>query len=128
MLALLGTVIATSPFGVVFGLLAWAGHRERRRRDLTARQIALTDGIHERLGAVAAPVVRRGRHCWQVRIDAPFERPAVIRALLAVVHEAFVERDGDRRSVEIILTRQPDIRRAPGVAGRDVERRSLSWT
>ena len=59
-------------------LLAWTSRRERLRGEVVARQIALTDAVHERLGAVIAPVVRRRRRGgWQVRIAVRFERPAV---------------------------------------------------
>ena len=125
MLTLLGIVIASAPFVVVFGMLAWADYRERRRRDVAERQIVLTDSIHERLGARAAPVVRRRGRRWQVRMAVPFERPMLVRALLAIVRETFV---GDSRSLEIVLTRQPEMRVTKASAGRGVERESLSWT
>jgi hypothetical protein len=107
MRSLFGVVVAAVPFAVVFALLAWASWRERRRLDVQARQIALTDSLHERLGAVAAPVVRRRRGAWQVCIAVSFERHAVIDALLPIVREAFAPRDRDRRSLEIVLTRRP---------------------
>jgi hypothetical protein len=125
MRTLLGIVIASAPFAVVFGLLAWADYRDRRRRDVAERQIALTDSIHERLGAQAAPVVRRRGRRWQVRVAVPFERPTLVRALLAIVRETFV---GDPRSLEIVLTRQSEMRLTKASAGRGVEWESLSWT
>jgi hypothetical protein len=111
---LLGIVIAAAPLAAVLGLvaavlglLAWTSRRERLRGEGVARQIALTDAVHERLGAVVAPVVRsRRRGGWQVRIAVPFERPAVTEALLAIALEAFAPLSHDPRSVEIILTRQ----------------------
>ena len=82
---LLGIVITAAPLAAVLGLLAWTSRRERLRGEVVARQIALTDAVHERLGAVVAPVVRRRRRGgWQVRIAVPFERPAVTEALLAI--------------------------------------------
>jgi hypothetical protein len=128
MLTLLGAVTATAPFAVVFALLAWAHHRECGRREVAARQIALTDTIHERLGAVAAPVVRRTHRRWQVRIAVPFERRAMIEALLAIVREAFVRHERDRRSLEIVLTRGLDTPVTPSAARHGVERETLSWT
>jgi hypothetical protein len=111
---LLGIVIAAAPLaavlgllGAVLGLLAWTSRRARRRGEVVARQIALTDAVHERLGAVVAPVVRRRRRGgWQVRIAVPFERPAVTEALQAIVLEAFAPLSHDPRSVEMVLTRQ----------------------
>jgi hypothetical protein len=104
---LLGIVITAAPLAAVLGWLAWASRRERLRGEVVACQIALTDAVHERLGAVVAPVVRRRRRGgWQVRIAVPFERPAVTEALLAIALEAFAPLSHDPRSVEIVLTRQ----------------------
>ena len=104
---LLGIVIVAAPLAAVLGLLAWTSRRERLRGEVVARQIALTDAVHERLGAVVAPVVRRRRRGgWQVRIAVPFERPAVTEALLAIALEAFAPLSHDPPSVEIVLTRQ----------------------
>ena len=122
----LGLALASAPFGAVLALLAWAELTERRRRSVWERQIALTDTIHERLGAVAAPVVRRRRHGWQVRLAVPFERPGLIEALLVIVRETFAALD--RRSLEIVLTRQPAARAAKAAGERGVRRESLSWT
>jgi len=65
MLTVLAVIIALVPFAALIAALAWTNRRERLRRDVHARQVALTDSIHERLGAVAAPVVRRRRRGWQ---------------------------------------------------------------
>jgi hypothetical protein len=127
MLMLGAAIIASAPYAVVLALLAWAKRREQRRRDVQARQIALTESVHERLGAVAAPVVRRDRRRWHVCMAVPFERPAVIEALLAIVRETLAPRDGDRRSLEIVLTRQPRRSATPPAGGRDVRKESLSW-
>ena len=101
-------VVAAVPFLAVLALFAWTDRRKRRRRDVEARQIALVEHIHEQLGAVAAPVLRRRRDGWQVRIAVPFGRPALTEALLDVVVHSVASSDGDRRSLEIIVTRQPD--------------------
>ena len=121
-----GIVLAAAPFGVVFGLLAWAAHRERRRREVEQRQIALTEAIHERLGAVAAPVVRRRRGRWHVHLAVPFEHPLVVDALLAIVRETFAPRN--RKSLEIVLTRRPDARACRRAANDAVRRGVPSWT
>ena len=126
MLTAISLLVATMPFAVVFGLLAWANDRERRRREARARQIALTDNIHQQLGAVAAPLVRRRRRGWQVRIAVPFERPAVGEALLVIVRQTFSRRD--RRSLEIVLTRQPDPPATKLAGRRRVGWESPSWT
>ena len=127
MLTVLAVFVALMPFVALIGALAWTNRRERRRLEVRARQVALTDSIHERLGAVAAPMVRRRNRGWQVRLAAPFERPALIEALLAIVMEAFAASDGERGSLEIVLTRQLDTL-APKPAGASGARReSPSW-
>ena len=116
---LAGAVIVTMPFAVIVGLLAWAERRDRNRRRVEARQIALTDAIHERFGAVAAPLVRRAHHGWQVRLAVPFDRPIVTQALVAVVWEALASCSHDSGRTEIVLTRRlrvdAESRRKPAV-------------
>jgi len=124
---LVGIVIAIAPFAAVLGLLAWAARRDRRRAELRARQIALTETIHERLGAVAAPVVRRRRRGWQVRLAVPCERPAVTEALLTVVREAFAPCRSER-PLEIVVTRRPESRSTTPVGASGVRREPVSWT
>jgi hypothetical protein len=108
MLTLAGILIAIAPFGIVLGLLAWTSRRERRRREVQTRQVALIDRIHKRLGAVASPVVRRHRRGWQVSMAVPFERPAMSEALLRIVLDAFPPRDRGQRPLEIVLSQRPD--------------------
>lgn len=127
MVTLVGIVIAIAPFAAVLGLLAWAARRDRRRAELRARQIALTETIHERLGAVAAPVVRRRRRGWQVCLAVPCERPAVTEALLTVVREAFAPCRSER-PLEIVVTRQPESRSRTPVGESGVRREPVSWT
>ena len=95
----------------------------RRRQAEVLRQIALTDALHARLGALVAPVVRRRHRAWQVAVAVPFERPAVVATVLATVHEMFGQ---DR--YEVVLSRQaPAARCACTAAGRG-RKESLSWT
>jgi hypothetical protein len=126
MLVLVGALIAVAPFAVVIGLFAWTAWRERRHREVQDVQIALTDAIHERLGAAAAPVVRRRRRVWRVSMAVPFQRPIVIEALLAIVLEGFAPDEHDPRSLEITLTKQPHTQATKLASG--VGRESLSWT
>src|SRR5881296_2720067 len=71
---------------VLLGFTAWV---ERRRAAVIARQIELTDAIHREVGAVVAPwVTRRPGRTWRVRIAVPFERPAVVEAVVAVVRSS----------------------------------------
>jgi hypothetical protein len=120
------TLIGSAPIAIVLALLAWADRCERRRREVHERQIALTDCIHERLGAVAAPVVRRRRGVWYVALAVPFDRPSLIEALVAIVLETFAAQE--RRSLHIVLTHRPERPAARAAGGRGVKQESLSWT
>jgi hypothetical protein len=121
---LVGILVLATPVAIVVALFAGLDRREQHRRLEIARQIALTDAIHARLGAVAAPVVRLGRAGWRVTVAVPFERPAVADAVLATVHEAF-----GRGNYEVVLSRQ-----TLAVSGAKASRavthgeESLSWT
>ena len=121
---LLAVVVVTLfPLAVVLAPLLLAGWVERRRAAVIARQVELTEAIHRDLGAVVAPFVtrRRGRR-WRVRIAVPFERPAVVEAVLAVVHRTFRER------FDLVLTPQEEAAPRGTRASREAhEGRSVSW-
>src|SRR2546428_5793306 len=91
---LLAVVVVTLfPLAVVLAPLLLAGWVERRRAAVIARQVELTEAIHRNLGAVVAPfVTRRPGRRWRVRIAVPFERPAVVEAVLAGGPPTFPER------------------------------------
>lgn len=111
------------PVAALLAPLLLAGWVERRRAAVTARQIELTDAIHRDLGAVVAPwVTRRPGGRWRVRIAVPFERPAVVEAVLAVVRRTFTEH------FELVLTPQEHAARHGTRAPRQArEGRSVSW-
>lgn len=54
-------VVLAVPIAAVLALLRLATVLERRREQVIARQVALTDAIHGVLGPVVAPCVRRDR-------------------------------------------------------------------
>ena len=98
--------IATIPFAAVIALLRLVERRQDRRDLQRDRQIMLTDAIHWELGAVAAPVVRRRPGGgWRVSMAVPFDRPAVVTALLRVTARHFAA-DKAAESLEILL--RPD--------------------
>jgi hypothetical protein len=101
-------LIAIVPFGAVIVLLEIAACAQRFRDRAVARQIALTDLIHERLGPVAAPVVRkRPWGPWEVDIPVPFACPETVTGVIAAAHEAFPSSDTrDRAKIRIVLTQQ----------------------
>src|SRR5256886_2582204 len=96
---------------------------ERRRAAVIARQIELTDAIHREVGALVAPwVMRRPGGAWRVRIAVPFERPAVVEAIVAVVRRTFTGR------FDLVLTPQENVvRRGPRPLPEGREGRAVSW-
>jgi len=124
MATLVAVLILAAPFTVVAALVTLIQRRHQRRQAEVLRQIALTDALHARLGAVVAPVVRWRHRAWQVAVAVPFERPAIVAAVLATVQEMF-----GRLRYEVVLNRQappPPLPHAPRSAA--VGRESLSWT
>ena len=122
---LVGILVLAAPVAIVVALFARLDRRERRHGLEIQRQIALTDAIHARLGAIAAPVVRRGREGWRIAVAVPFERPAVVDGVLAAVHQEF----GGAHDYTVMLSRQtlaaPAAKAARAVAHGG---ESLSWT
>jgi len=121
---LVGILVLAAPIALLLTLTSRLD-RSRLRRDLEiGRQIALTDAIHARLGAVVAPLVRRRRGDWSIAVAVPFERPAVVDAVLASVDQEF-----GRTHYTIVLSRQqppaPAARASRAVAHGG---ESLSWT
>ena len=100
------------------------GAEADQRQAEVLRQIALTDALHARFGALVAPVVRRRHRAWQVAVAVPFERPAIVAAVLATVREMF-----GRVSYEVVLSRQAPVAPLPHAPrSAAVGRESLSWT
>jgi uncharacterized membrane protein len=124
MATLLGVLMFSVPIVVVLAMLWVTEQRQARRRDEVLRQIALTDALHARLGAVVAPVVRWRDRAWRVAVAVPFERPEVVAAVLATVHDAF-----ERARYEVVLTRQAPAAALPRASRRArLGEESLSWT
>jgi len=117
-----GLMLALSPILLTAVLLVAVERRQRRRQVQVQRQIALTDALHARLGAIVAPVVGQTGRRWTIDVAVPMERLAVVSAVLATVHEVF-----GRVAYEVRLQRQTPVpqmpsRRAPARV------RELSWT
>ena len=68
-------LVLTVPIVALLGLLRLATVLERRREQVIARQVALTDAIHGVMGPVVAPVVRRGRGGWVGVLAVPAGHP-----------------------------------------------------
>ena len=124
MATLVAVLILAAPFTVVAALVTLIQRRHQRRQAEVLRQIALTDALHARLGAVVAPVVRWRHRAWQVAVAVPFERPAIVAAVLATVQDMF-----GRVCYEVVLNRQAPPPPLPHAArSAAVGRESLSWT
>ena len=124
MAMLVGVLILAAPLIALAALVMLIERRRQRRQAEVLRQIALTDALHARLGALVAPVVRWRHRAWRVAVAVPFERPAIVAAVLATVQEVF-----GRVRFEVVLSRQAPaapLPRAPRSAA--VGRESLSWT
>jgi hypothetical protein len=97
---LIGLLLAASPMILTVALLLGSERRQQRVQAEIGRQIALTDALHARLGALVAPVVRRRGGIWQVSVAVPDEAPALVSAVLATVDEMF-----GRAAYELRLSR-----------------------
>src|SRR5437867_1451206 len=120
---LVAITVTLFPLGAVLALLGFAAWIERRRAAAITRQIELTDAIHREVGAVVAPwVTRRPGRAWRVRIAVPFEHPAVVEAVVAVVRRTFAER------FDLVLTPQENaVRPGPRPVRKVPGGRSVSW-
>jgi len=109
MLELLAAItIALLPFVVVAGLLVVAERVQRRRERVTARQVSLTEAIHQELGAVVAPTVqKRAWGPWRVVIPVRFEDPGFASHVLAIAHRALA---GSTAPFQIVLVPQAAMR------------------
>ena len=80
MIALAGVVVVIGmPVAALILVLKVVDVLQRRRADVIARQIAVTDAIHAELGAVVAPVVRRSGRGWRVTLPIDARHPGIAR-------------------------------------------------
>jgi hypothetical protein len=83
---------------------------EQRRDAAVARQIVLTDAIHRELGAVAAPVVRRGwLSGWTVSLPLPLDHEATVGAIARITTNLFRRLDAQDppRLRMVLVPREP---------------------
>jgi len=96
--------IALVPFVIVAGLLVAAERLQRRRERVTARQVSITDAIHQELGAVVAPTVEKSAWGpWRVVIPVRFEDPGFASRILTITHRALA---GSPARFQIVLVPQ----------------------
>ena len=119
----IGLMFAASPVLATVALLVAAERRQRRVQSEVAHQIALTDALHQSLGALVAPFVRRRRGVWQVSVAVPAGDGRTVGTVFRTVHDIF-----ERQAYEVRLSRQTPP--APAAAGprRAHAVRELSWT
>jgi hypothetical protein len=126
--------IALFAIALMAAALIAVERRARGRLAECARQIAVTDAVHAKLGAIVAPVVRRrlgGR--WQLVIPVPFDDLDSVGRVVRAAYEGF---DAPERAIpgrfEIVLSPQekfvPRRERAAVGAARRSRGESVSWT
>ncbi len=93
--------------GVPIVLTNWL---RNRRQETTRRQVALTEAIDGRFGAIVAPVVTKP--LWgprEIRIAVPFQEPATVGGILDVVDELLSTSDRmESGRYEVVLTPAQD--------------------
>src|SRR5688572_29134249 len=106
MLILAALGVALAPLLVVTALLLLSARLQHARQRRAALQVAITDALDRELGAVVAPVVRgRSWRAWELRMAVPFERPAIVGAVLAIAHRALAH-DRATDGMRIVLVPQ----------------------
>jgi hypothetical protein len=90
-------------------MLLFDWFRNRRYR-VVERQIALTDALDGRLGAIVAPVVTKPLFGpWEIQIALPRLRSAALACILSVVDEVFSGVQGwGGRAYRIVLSAKGD--------------------
>jgi len=96
-------------FAVIGGPAMLADWSRRRRQTAIARQIALTDALDGRLGAIVAPRVKQPLWGpWEVEIAVPFSTFATVGRILAIADEVLSGEEGIREdSYRIVLRAEP---------------------
>ena len=74
-------VVVGLPWVVLIASFKLVDRLQRRRDDLIARQIAVTDAIHREFGAVVAPTLRRARGGWRVTLPMDPRHPDTARIM-----------------------------------------------
>lgn len=119
----IGLMFAASPVVATVALLAAAERRQRRVQSEVAHQIALTDALHQRLGALVAPFVRRRGGVWRISVAVPAGDGPTVGIVFRAVDDIF-----GHQAYEVRLSRQGP----PAPAGASPRRahavRELSWT
>jgi hypothetical protein len=81
MIALGLLAVLAPPVLALVSLVLLMDRVQRRRDEVVARQIEVTDAIHRELGAIVAPTVRRTRGSWRVVLPMDARHPAAARVI-----------------------------------------------
>ena len=82
MIALVGVAVVVGlPVAALLVALSVVDIVQRRRADVIARQIEVTDAIHREFGAVVAPTVRRAGRGWRVTLPMDARHPDITRIM-----------------------------------------------
>jgi hypothetical protein len=119
----IGLMFAASPMVLTVALLAAAERRQRRLQSEVSRQIALTDALHARFGALLAPVVRRRGGVWQVSVALPADDRRIAGAVLTAADEVF-----GSVAYELRLSRRAPLAAVTSAPRQTHAVRELSWT
>jgi hypothetical protein len=105
-----GAVFVLLGFALVGGPMIVTDWSRKRREQVTARQIALTEALDGRLGAIVAPVVKKPLWGpWEIQIAVPFLRSAAVARILTVVGEVFSDFEGNgSSSYRVVLSAKQD--------------------
>ena len=108
MLTLLcGIATMLMPVLAVVFLIKLSDRMQERKVARYAWQVKLTDAIHWELGAATAPTVERrlgGR--WVVHMKVPFDRPAIVAAILGITERVFASA-AESGKLQVVLSDRP---------------------
>ena len=119
----IGLMFAASPIVLMVAIVIGIERRQGRVQAEVSRQIALTDALHARFGALLAPVVKRRHGVWQVSVAVPVEDGRIVGTVLTTVDEVF-----GRVAYVLRLSRQAPVAPVTAAPRRTHAVRELSWT
>ena len=93
MATLVAVLVLMAPFAAMAAGMALIERRRERRGAEIRRQIALTDALHARLGAVVAPLVHRRGATWKVAVAVPLTLKSLKHLLVWPFGMLMVETD-----------------------------------
>jgi hypothetical protein len=101
-------VVTLIPYAAIVAALWLARRAELRRQERHLDQVAVTDAIHQALGAVVAPVVEtRPWGPWRVRIPVPADRPRLTCDVVGVAQDAIATMAPRRFEIVLVPREQP---------------------